>query len=179
MIRPLAGRVAVRPLPEMTAKMRTSLILPGNVRSGGTYVAEVMAVGADVDAVKPGDVVLVEMMSGQSGEVRGDAAGGSPDDILAIVPCRPPYPAQRREEEYAERMRRRDWIRKQYPDVARRPPELHDEIQRHEREIPAIRASRKGRGRSKLIPWVQDRGVGIEGILAVIEPEDDDGGRAA
>lgn len=186
-LRPRAGHCLVRSRDDLSPGFRSKLVVYSNGSpTRGVYIAEVIACGDGVDEVKPGDIVIVQAMSSPSGmaDLRGDYLGGDRSHRLSIVPVLKRTPrAQEREHEYAVRAVRLEKSRKQWPAAHLRPPEIAAEMAEDERETKAIRASRRGRARSRLFAWSREadkrhpdgtlieRGVVAEGILAVIEPD--------
>jgi len=141
-------------------------------RAQGAYFAEVIAVGDDVTEVRPGDVVIVQAMSANAATEDDPLTGARG---IASVPVLPPRKAQTREEELARRQAALKALRAAYPDgtpMTRVQRErIGVEMNQHDKAIREIRASRIGRGRSRLFSAVRDAGTVAEGILAVVERE--------
>lgn len=175
-IRP--GHCLVKSRDDLSRAGRSTVLFSPGSPTKGIYFAEVLLCGEGVDEVKPGDVVVVQAMSSPpgwpdlKGDYFGDAVPAERSDRLSLVPLLKRTPrAQRREEEYALRYRRLEKARVQFPAPALRSEKLAQQMADDERELGVIRASRKGRARSRLINWTRETGVVAEGIIAVVEPD--------
>lgn len=177
-LRVRAGHVLVKSRDDLSQAGRSTVLFSPGSPTRGIYFAEVLALGAGVDEVKVGDVVLVQAMSAPpgwpelEGDFFGDAVNAKIGDRLSLVPVlkRTP-PAQRREEEFALRYKRLEACRLQWP--GRKPPKIAAQMDEDAREMRVIRATRKGRARSRLLNWVREGSEGgvAEGVLAVVEPD--------
>ena len=92
--RPLKHYVAITPKRNKdNTYSGTSIVMPTFAHRQGQYLSgTVIAVGRDVDAVAPGDVVVYERQSahpGQTGKIDAETFGGNPGDDAFLVPCYP------------------------------------------------------------------------------------------
>ncbi len=172
------GYCLVKSRDDLSGAARSTVLFSPASPTKGIYFAEVLVVGAGVDEVRPGDVVVVQAMSSPSGwpdfrgDYFGDALPTTRTDRLSMVPLLKRTPrAQVREEEYALRYRRLEAARVEFPAPAQRSEALRAQMADDERELQIIRAGRKGRARSRLINWVREPGAVAEGIIAVVEPD--------
>ena len=129
--KPMPGYCLVRGIPDVLGQ----LFAVGR-RTPMTWTADVLAVGDGVDAVRVGDVVLVEQMSGHpsQGSDLVDAGGKR----LTIVRCGPTRPSPQTDTEFEKRAARVAAIGIMFRSAKRMPPRATEEVHHHERRMTDI-----------------------------------------
>jgi len=185
-LRPLSGRAIVRPDWAATdAHLRSRLVVAGMGATTPCYVADVVAVGAGVDAVAVGDRVLVEAQSGVGHPYEWPAEVNETPAEYVTVPVRA-LPAPIRLREWADRRAAAPEIDKRsHVEDPKARASATRELHQNRQQIAEIKEAnighRRGRVVVRSVKTGKQRDAAVieipgdpEGILCVVEPADEE-----